>query len=161
ARAEPLVREALAMYRRLFPPERFPAGHPHVAISLNNLGTLLGARGAHGQAEPLHRDALAMYRPLYPQAPFPDAHAHPPNSLNNLGGLLWARGAHAQAEPFHRDALTMYQALSTRLAGTAAEAEALNYAATLPLARDAFLSVSRGRTPDAAVYDLLWPTRSA
>src|SRR5262249_17761735 len=126
-----------------------------------NLGVLLRDRGEYAQAEPLLQEALAMDRRLYPKERFPDGHPRLATSLNNLGSLLRARGDHVRAEPIYRDALAMYLSLSRRLADTAAEAEALNYAASLPLTRDAYLSLARGRSADAAVYDLLWQSRSA
>jgi CHAT domain-containing protein len=161
AQADSFARDALAMQRNLYPPTRYPDGHPELALSLNNLGMLLEARGAYGQAEPFFREALAMQQQLYPPTRYPDGHPHLALSLNNLGMLLQARGESAQAEPFYRDALALYLALSSRLADTAAEAQALNYAASLPLTRDGYLSVTQGRRADPRVYDLLWQTRSA
>jgi CHAT domain-containing protein len=52
------------MYRKLYPPGRYPDGHPDLARSLNNLGSLLQDRGELAWAEPLLRDALAMYQRL-------------------------------------------------------------------------------------------------
>src|SRR5205823_261817 len=44
--AEQPLRDALAMYQKLFPPARFPSGHPLVATSLDNLGSLLAPYSA-------------------------------------------------------------------------------------------------------------------
>src|SRR5262249_52682367 len=60
----PVMRDGLAMWRQLYPKERFPDGHPHLAVSLNNLGNLLWSRGELAQAEPFSRDALAMHQSL-------------------------------------------------------------------------------------------------
>jgi hypothetical protein len=38
-RAEPFCRDALAMYRKLYPKGKYPDGHPDLARSLNNLGS--------------------------------------------------------------------------------------------------------------------------
>jgi hypothetical protein len=38
----------------------FGPDHPDVALSLNNLGSLLEDRGKHGEAEKLSREALAI-----------------------------------------------------------------------------------------------------
>jgi CHAT domain-containing protein/tetratricopeptide (TPR) repeat protein len=111
AEAVPLAQEALALRRQLYPPKRFPAGHPDLAQSLNNLGLLLEARGEPAQAEPYYRQALAMCQKLYPKERFPDGHAHLAATLNNLGMLLRARGELAQAEPVLRQALAMQQKL--------------------------------------------------
>ena len=61
-KAEPLYREALAMGRPLFSKERFPHGHPELALSLNNLAAVLRAKGTTPGAEPFLSEALAMYR---------------------------------------------------------------------------------------------------
>ena len=55
AEAEPLCRRALAIDEKSFGPE-----HPDVALSLNNLATLLYAANRHAEAEPLYRRALAI-----------------------------------------------------------------------------------------------------
>ena len=64
AKAEPLLRDALDMYRRLYPLARFPCGHPDLAGSLNNLGTLLKERGEYGKAVGLLAQGAAMYDSL-------------------------------------------------------------------------------------------------
>src|SRR5262249_4378941 len=122
--------------------------------SLNNVGFVLHALGEYGLAESYYRDSLAMCRQLYPQARYPEGHPQLATSLNSLGALQQARGEYARAEPLFREALAMYLTLSQRLADMVAEAEALIYAASLPLTRDAYLNVTRGRSPDATVYDL-------
>jgi CHAT domain-containing protein/tetratricopeptide (TPR) repeat protein len=106
-----LREQALQISRRLYPPERFPDGHPVLALSLNNLGALLLARGQLGQAEPYYRRALAMREALYPPERFPEGHLDLATSLNNLGFLLQTRGELDQAEPYYRKALAMYQKL--------------------------------------------------
>jgi CHAT domain-containing protein/tetratricopeptide (TPR) repeat protein len=100
------AREALPLYRRLYPPESYPQGHPALANGLNNLGTLLRAQGDLAGAEPLFREALAIRRKLYPQGDAPLA-----NSLNNLASLLRDRGDLAGAEPLYREALAMFRTL--------------------------------------------------
>src|SRR5215813_12501258 len=45
AAAADLLRQALATNQKLYPKEGYPQGHPHLASSLNNLGSLLQARG--------------------------------------------------------------------------------------------------------------------
>ncbi len=65
-KAEPFYRDALEMRKRLYPPDKYPDGHPDLAWSLSNLGLLLQVRGEYGKAEPYYRDALDMYKRLYP-----------------------------------------------------------------------------------------------
>lgn len=82
AEAEPLQREALALYR-----EHLGDENPHVATSLNNLALLLQAKGDYAAAEPLQREAVVMYRKL-----LGDEHPASLKLANNLGGLLLAMG---------------------------------------------------------------------
>ena len=99
------------MYKRLYPADKYPDGHPDLATSLNNLGFLLQARGEYGKAEPFYRDALDMYKRLYPADKYPDGHPDLARSLNNLGILLFKQGEYGKAELHCRDALDMYKRL--------------------------------------------------
>jgi serine/threonine protein kinase/tetratricopeptide (TPR) repeat protein len=60
----PLLEEALAIRRRLLPPE-----HPELASSLHNLGWLHQLRGDYPRAERLYREALAIRRRQDPPVP--------------------------------------------------------------------------------------------
>jgi CHAT domain-containing protein len=157
--AEPLLREALDMQRVLYPPAKFPDGHPYLATSLNSLGALLQSTGEYGKAEPFYREALEMRRALFPRTSYPDGHPLLANSLNNLASLHQSAGEYARAEPLVREALQMYRGLLRRYADLAAEAEALNFAASQPLIRDGFLSATR-EPASAAAYDDLWDSRA-
>src|SRR5262249_50151495 len=76
-----LLRNALALRRRLYPATQFPDGHPALAQSLSWLGFLLQVRGELAEAEPLYREALALYRKLHPEAQFPGGHPDLARSL--------------------------------------------------------------------------------
>jgi CHAT domain-containing protein len=104
--AEEAFRQAVALYRKLY-----PAGHPFLARSLNNIGFILQARGQPAAAEPLYREALAMYWRLYPEARYPAGHPDLATSLNNLASALQAQGQPAGAEPLYREALAMNRRL--------------------------------------------------
>jgi CHAT domain-containing protein/Flp pilus assembly protein TadD len=162
AGAEHFYRAALAIRRMLFPPERFPNGHPHVAESLNNLAVLLSKRGDYAGAEPIHLEALAMFRKLYPPESFPYGHPHLTTILSNVGGMYGERGAYEKAEPYLRQALTMRRRLTDLFLAGAAEAEAMNHLATLPLTRDPYLSATR-HLPErhADSYAVLWDGKAA
>ncbi len=153
--AEPYFRDALAMWKALYPKNEYPQGHPDVAIGLNNLGFLLHSRGENGQAEPLYREAVAMLKVLYPQG-----HPHLALGMSNLGSLSHLRGEHAKAEPLYREALEISQRMFARMADTASEAEILNFAASLPHYRDAYLSLTSRLPARATTYDLVWQSRS-
>jgi CHAT domain-containing protein/tetratricopeptide (TPR) repeat protein len=101
AGAEPLLRAALSMRRKLLGDE-----HPDVAQSLNNLAFLLMHQGDYAGAEPLFREALAMWREL-----LGDEHPDAALSLGNLASVLWAQGDYAGAEPLYREALTLRRKL--------------------------------------------------
>src|SRR5438132_717503 len=75
-KAEPFFKEALAMYRALFPREKYPQGHPDLANGLNNLALLHRAAGEYGKALPLYRDALEMQRALFSREKYPRGHPH-------------------------------------------------------------------------------------
>jgi CHAT domain-containing protein/Tfp pilus assembly protein PilF len=111
AQAAAAAEQALALYEQLFPPARFPDGHPELAAALNNVGFLLQASGALAQAEPYLRRALAMREKLYPPARFPTGQADVALSLTNLGLLLRERGDLAGAEPYLRRALALLRQL--------------------------------------------------
>jgi hypothetical protein len=159
-KAEPYYRDALAMYQALFPKDRYPQGHPALALSLNNLGALLLARGEYAKAEAYWREALAMRQALYPKPRYLQGHPDLALSLNNLGALFLEHGEYAKAEPYLRDALVMQQLLFARLAETAAEAQALNFAASLSPMLDAFLSGQRHLPENAGANDLVWKSRA-
>jgi CHAT domain-containing protein len=113
-RAILLVQEALETYRKAYPREKHPNGHPDLAQSLNNLGLLHLSAGEYARAEPLYREALAMYRALYPKERYPNGHAGLASSLNNLGSLHQTAGEYGRAEPLLREALAMRRALYPR-----------------------------------------------
>jgi CHAT domain-containing protein len=109
--ADSLHRDALAMYRRLYPQDKYALGHPHLATGLSNLASVLEAQGKLSVAEPLLRDALAMRQRLYPEDKYPAGHPHVAQSLNNLA-VVWERqGRPSAAEPLCREALAMRKRL--------------------------------------------------
>jgi CHAT domain-containing protein len=154
------LREALAIRRKLYPPERYPKGHPHLASSINNLGELHRVAGDFTKAEPLLHEALAMRRALYPKDRFPKGHPNLAGSLNNLGLLLHATVQYAQAEVLLAEALAMRRALYSKErfpAGHADLAQGVNnlgalylaagdYARAEPLYREA-LAIARALYP--------------
>ena len=74
------------MRQALYPKERYPQGHPDLADSLNNLGSLLRPRGPTARRGATER-ALAMSQALYPKERYPQGHPDLATSLNNLGSL--------------------------------------------------------------------------
>ncbi|MCI0461311.1 MAG: CHAT domain-containing protein, partial [Gemmataceae bacterium] len=109
--AEPYCRDALSMYEQLYPRDKYPQGHPDLAQSLDNLGSLLQEQGEYATAEGYYRDALSMCQQLYPKARYPQGHPSLARSLTSLGGVLWAQGEYVRAEPYCRNALVMLQQL--------------------------------------------------
>jgi CHAT domain-containing protein/tetratricopeptide (TPR) repeat protein len=160
AKAETYFRDALAMRQALYPKDRYANGHPVLATTLNNLGSALEAQGDGANAAAFYRETLAMYQALYPKDRYPQGHPYLAISLNNIAALLSAQGENAEAKPYCREALAMQQAHFNRLAEIGAVAQALNFAASLPLTLDGFLSVHRRLPDDAMTYDLVWKSRA-
>jgi CHAT domain-containing protein/tetratricopeptide (TPR) repeat protein len=148
--AAPLFADALAMRRRLY-----KGDHPDVANSLNNLAAVYRELGRPGEAEPLLGEALGMRRRLHP-----GDHPDTATSLSNLATARQDLGRPGEAEPLTREALGMWGRLVAGYAGRAAEGEALTFLASLPLARDAYLSAARaaGAGPDRA-YPEVWASK--
>jgi len=92
------------MYRRALAIDEgsFGAGHPKVAIRLNNLAELLRATNRLGEAEPLMRRALAIA-----EGSFGPGHPNVATALNNLAQLLAATNRLDEAEPMYRRALAI------------------------------------------------------
>ena len=95
AEAEPLLREALDMRRRLL------GDHPDVAQSMNFLGFALFDKGDDDTAERLFRESLAMRRR------FLGEHMDVAQSLNNLGLTLHDKGDYDGAEPLFEEAIAI------------------------------------------------------
>ncbi len=93
--AEESYRSTLAMQRRLL-----GADHPHVASSLNNLGSLLQETGRFEEAEVVHREAYALRVKL-----FGETNSQAVGSLNQLGRSLFGQGRLDEAEPLFRETL--------------------------------------------------------
>lgn len=96
-RAEAMLREALAIRRRLL-----GQTHPEVAESLANLGGALRGQRRFVEAEAVQREALGIRR-----RHFGEEHLSVAASLNSVGNELRARGSLLEAEAFHRQALAM------------------------------------------------------
>jgi tetratricopeptide (TPR) repeat protein len=88
--AEHELRAAVALHREHGPED-------DLAVVLNNLGNLLGARGSFSEAERLLRESLEIRRRL-----LGEEHWLVAQSWNNLGALLIRRGASAEAIPLLR-----------------------------------------------------------
>ncbi|MCC3438197.1 CHAT domain-containing tetratricopeptide repeat protein, partial [Microcoleus sp. PH2017_05_CCC_O_A] len=101
--AEPLYKQALEMWQRLFSDD-----HPDLAKSLNNLASLYRSQGRYRDAEPLYRQALEMWQRL-----FKGDHPDVATSLNNLAELYDFQGLYPEAEPLYEQALEIYQRLFT------------------------------------------------
>lgn len=101
AGAEPLLREALAMKRRIY-----PQGQISVLNALNHLGDVLQRVGNHDEAEALLGEALELSRRL-----FGDEHPMVASVLNRRGTALSRRGELTAAEELLRESLDMRERL--------------------------------------------------
>jgi tetratricopeptide (TPR) repeat protein len=96
-RAEPLMRESLAMRRRLL-----PATDPLLAVGLNNLAYLVWRKGQLEEAEAMYREALAIDR----QALGND-HPEIATRLTNLVVLLGEMGKRDLSEPLAKESVAI------------------------------------------------------
>jgi CHAT domain-containing protein/tetratricopeptide (TPR) repeat protein len=160
--AQGYTRRALAMDERLYPRDKYPLGHADLADSLNRLGLLLKDRGDFAGALACNQRALTMCEQLYPESKYPGGHPLLAGSLLELGAVLKAQGNYAGALRSIKKALAMYDRLAELFAGASAEAQALTYAASLPLTRDALLSTARHLPgTDADAYAAVWASKAA
>ena len=98
-KAEPLVQEALRIFRKVLGPE-----HPDTVQSLNNLASLDQAMGEFAKAETLYQEALRTRQKVFRPAD-PDT----AKILNNLAELYNKMGEYARAEPLLQEALRIWQ----------------------------------------------------
>jgi CHAT domain-containing protein/tetratricopeptide (TPR) repeat protein len=91
------LRQSLSIRLKALGPD-----HPDVALSLNNLASLLHDQGQHAGAEPLYRRSLVIYERVF-GADHPDVAL----SLNNLASLLNDQGQYEAAKSLYRRALTI------------------------------------------------------
>jgi CHAT domain-containing protein/tetratricopeptide (TPR) repeat protein len=94
ARAEPFLRQALAIRKRLL-----GETHPTYADTLHVLAALYRMKGDYARAEPLFLRALEIRK----VAPGEESYDYA-NTLNSLGVLYGQRGDYARAEAFRRRA---------------------------------------------------------
>jgi CHAT domain-containing protein/Tfp pilus assembly protein PilF len=155
-------RQALLMLQDLYPTDKYPHGHPDLAISLNNVGTTLHAQGEYEEALKYYRRAVRMWQGLYPRHKYPEGNPYLARGLTNVGVVEAMQGNPEQALKHYREALRMHQHEVERLASSAPEDRALNFASSIPLSRDSVVSVaSRTRDSASSIYAAIWPSRSA
>jgi tetratricopeptide (TPR) repeat protein len=102
----PLLEEALAIRKRLLPPE-----HPDIADALKNLGILARLLDRHERAAECLIEALELQQRLLP-ADDPEL----PQTMMLAGSALTHSGRPAEAEPMLREALQKREALQQRYA---------------------------------------------
>src|SRR5262249_53322773 len=136
-------------------------GHPHLALSLNNVGVELERAGRLDQARAYQEEALDIRRRLYPKARFPAGHPDLAVILNNLGVTLERLGRAGEALRCYEEALDIHGRLVADQALTAPEADALDLVTSLPRPRDTYLSATRRVAgTDAAAYRAVWDTKA-
>jgi CHAT domain-containing protein/tetratricopeptide (TPR) repeat protein len=160
--ALPFLQRALVATQLLYPVDKYPKGHAALAESLICVGNLLFVSGEHDRALPYLRRAVAACEARYTEEEYPQGHPLLSFSLRSLGALHQRRGENGQALNYIRRAVSMDQALADNFAAGASEVEALNFAATLPVARDLLLSVPDGEGLSAEdLYDPVWRGKAA
>jgi tetratricopeptide (TPR) repeat protein len=101
----------LSIEQRLYPPSKYPDGHPDVARTLDDIAVVLHDMGRHEPALDYGQQALAMRRRLYPASKYPDGHPLLAHSLINVGSVLEAMGRPESALDYHQQALAMERRL--------------------------------------------------
>ena len=101
------------MYKRLYPPKKYPAGHPDLAANHDKFGDLLQRQGEYDGARKHYERALSMRRSLYPEAEYPRGHPDLAKSLNSLGSLLQAQGEYVGARKSYEETLSLTRRLYT------------------------------------------------
>ena len=129
AGAEPLLREAVEIQRKLAP------ASVALAKSLTSLGNVLRARSNFNEAAPLLREGTGILERLAPDT------ADLAVSLNNLASLLWRQGAVEEAAALYTRALGILE--RTKPASTDAAASVMGLGITY---------FRRGRLAEAELY---------
>ncbi len=100
--AEPHLAETLEIRRKLFGLE-----NPETAVSLNNFGKLLQAKGDLKRAEKLFRQALKILQKVHRNDSMESAEV-----LGNLGYLLMLEGNYEEAKNLHHEKLKIIRRIS-------------------------------------------------
>jgi len=98
---EPIARDWVELHKKYLGDK-----HPDVAISLNNLASILMDQGNYSEAESLLRELLAMQKEL-----LGDNHPDVAFSLNNLAVVLGSQGKYDEAERLYLMTLNIFKEL--------------------------------------------------
>jgi tetratricopeptide (TPR) repeat protein len=98
-KAEPLMKEALEIYRKTCSSE-----HPDTMTGLDSLGQLYMEMGEFAKAEPLFKEALTTRQKVLGRE-----HPASASSLNNLASSYHLNGEYAKAEPLFQEAVQIDQ----------------------------------------------------
>lgn len=101
--------QALEIRQKLYPKQEYPRGHPHLAMSLNGLGTALESQGEDARAADYFQQALDMLQLLYPARDYPEGHPYIAGALFNLGFAAKNQGMYTQARNYYQQAYVFQQ----------------------------------------------------
>lgn len=110
-KALPIFEQALATFRGVYAPAKFPQGHPELAAACENVASLLRRTGRADAALPLQEEAVAIGRKFYPTAKYPDGHAALMRSVSALGRVRHASRDVAAATSLYEESLAMARRL--------------------------------------------------
>jgi CHAT domain-containing protein/tetratricopeptide (TPR) repeat protein len=105
------LRESLEIRQKLFPESKYPNGHPHLALSLNNLAFALSLTGSFDESLGYYEQALAVRQKLYPDSKYPNGHPNLAASLDVLASALLSMGSFEKALVYFERSLAMKQKL--------------------------------------------------
>jgi tetratricopeptide (TPR) repeat protein len=93
--ATKVQKQALAIFERLYPKEKYRRGHPDLAICLNSLAFLSDFQGQYAAARDYYQRALAMDQRLYRKD-----HPSVALSLHNFAYFLREQGEYTAARDY-------------------------------------------------------------
>ena len=105
------LQRSLAIFKRLYPEDQYPAGHADLATVLGALATVHQTMGRYKDAKACREEVVEMRRRMYPKKEHPQGHAQIAISLNELGVILKWKGDHEQACECFEEATAMLRSL--------------------------------------------------
>lgn len=103
--------EALAMWRQVYPPDKFPDGHGDLVSAHITLAALCWEMGDNEAARAYSEQGLAMAKRVYSPEKFPEGHRTLGSTIGVHGVLLWRLGQYEEAQAACEENLQMQRKL--------------------------------------------------
>ncbi len=105
------LEQLLALYQQIFPPEKFPDGHPHIVLCYRDLCRVTDTLGEEEALWRYCQDGLAMCRRLFPRDKCPQGSPDLAHMLANAGNALIRQCQYAAAREYLMEAVREYSAI--------------------------------------------------